>query len=77
MYMATFSAYYVQHFTNFFIGINLFHQDNPVFKNIYIYTHTHTYICMGFPDGTSGKEPACHGRRHRRLRFDPWVGKIP
>ena len=24
-----------------------------------------------------GKESACQGRRHRRHRFDPWVGKIP
>ena len=30
-----------------------------------------------FPGGTSGKEPACQCRRHNRLRFDPWVGKIP
>ena len=27
----------------------------------------------GFPGGTSGKE--C--RRHKRCRFNPWVGKIP
>ena len=32
---------------------------------------------MGFPGGTSGKEPACQCRRHKRHRFDPWVGKIP
>ena len=30
-----------------------------------------------FPGGTSGKEHACQNRRHRRCRFDPWVGKIP
>ena len=30
----------------------------------------------GFPGGTSGKEPACQCRRHRRCGFDPWVGKI-
>ena len=29
---------------------------------------------LGFPSGTSGKEPACQCRRHR---FDPWVGKMP
>ena len=27
--------------------------------------------------GTSGKEPACQCRRHKRLRFDPWVRKTP
>ena len=32
---------------------------------------------MGFPGGTSGKEPACQCGRHKRYRFDPWVGKIP
>ena len=32
---------------------------------------------MGFPGGTSGKEPACLCRRHQRRRFDPWVRKIP
>ena len=31
----------------------------------------------GFPDGTSGKDPACQCRRHERHGFDPWVGKIP
>jgi len=24
----------------------------------------------------SGKEPACQSGRHKRHRFDPWVGKI-
>ena len=33
-------------------------------------------MTCGSPGGTSGKEPACQGRRHR-CRFDPWVGKIP
>jgi len=32
---------------------------------------------MGFPGGTSGKEPACQYRRHKRSGFDPWVWKIP
>ena len=32
---------------------------------------------LGFPAGTSGKEPTCQCRRHRRLEFDLWVGKIP
>ena len=31
----------------------------------------------GFPDGASGKEPACQCRRHKRHGFNPWVGKIP
>ena len=35
------------------------------------------YIKSRFPGSTSGKEPACQCRRHKRCRFDPWVGKIP
>ena len=31
----------------------------------------------GFPGGTSDTESACRYRRHKRLRFDSWVGKIP
>ena len=29
------------------------------------------------PGGTSGKESACQGRRHKKCELDPWVGKIP
>ena len=32
---------------------------------------------LHFPGGTSIKEPACQCRGHKRLGFDPWVGKIP
>ena len=35
------------------------------------------YLSNGFPGGTSGKEPACQCRWHKRCRFDPWVGKTP
>ena len=41
-------------------------------------------LCLGFPKGhqrlpkwSSGKEPACQRRRHKRCRFNLWVGKIP
>ena len=30
----------------------------------------------GFPGGTSGKEPICQCRRHKRHGFNPWVRKI-
>ena len=33
-------------------------------------------VLAQFPGGTRGKEPACQGRRCKRRRFDPWVGKI-
>ena len=36
-----------------------------------------TDCLLGFPAGTSGKEPTCQCRRCRRLGFDLWVGKSP
>ena len=36
----------------------------------------HIYTPM-FPGGASGKESAYQYRRHKRHRFDPWVGTIP
>ena len=32
---------------------------------------------QGFPGGVHGKESACQCTRHKKHRFDPWVGKIP
>ena len=37
----------------------------------------HIHTIQGFPSGTSGKEPACQSRRHKRVRFEAWVGKMP
>ena len=34
-------------------------------------------LLRSFPGGTSGKEPTCQCRRHKRHQFNPWVGKIP
>ena len=34
-------------------------------------------LYMGFPGSSSGRELTCQCRRHKRLRFNPWVGKIP
>ena len=31
----------------------------------------------GFPGGGSSKEPTCQCRKHKRWRFNPWVGKSP
>ena len=33
-------------------------------------------VFLGFPGGTSGKEPTCQCKKCRRLRFDPWVETI-
>ena len=32
---------------------------------------------MGLPRWLSGKEPACQCWRHKRCKFDPWVGRSP
>ena len=32
---------------------------------------------QGLPKWRSGKEFTCQCRRHKRHRFNPWVGKIP
>ena len=40
----------------------------------------HSCIYMHFwslPGGASGKEPTFQSRRHKRLGFDPWVGRYP
>ena len=38
-----------------------------------------TYLLdsMGFPGGTSGKEPSCQRKRHKRHGLNPWVRQIP
>ena len=33
------------------------------------------YVYLGFPGGTSGKEPTCQCRRHKRLRLIPGSGR--
>ena len=42
------------------------------YLSIYLY---HMWCVL--PRWCIGKEFTCQCRRHRRLRFDPWVGKIP
>ena len=32
---------------------------------------------LGFPGGASGKGPTCQCRRHKKHRFNPWVGRSP
>ena len=44
---------------------------------IYLHSiYTVVGVVVGFPSGTSGKEPICQCRRHKRCRLDPWVRKI-
>ena len=46
-------------------------------RDITLLTKVHIVKAMGFPGGTRGKEPACQCRKHKRHRFNSWVGKIP
>ena len=59
-------------------GINklLFLQATAIFSDYFNYQGWLSR-CMCFPCGASGKEPACHCRRLKRHRFDPWTRKIP
>ena len=34
-------------------------------------------LALHQPGGSSGEEPTCQCRRHKRCWFNPWVGKIP
>ena len=45
-----------------------------VFKNLKKKSND---FSKSFPGGTSGKEPICQCRRHKRHRFNPQVRKIP
>ena len=40
-------------------------------------TNGHYHNVWDFLGGVSGKESTCQCRRCKRLRFDPWVRKIP
>ena len=46
-------------------------------RDITLLTKVRIVKAMGFPGGTSGKEPACQCKRRKRRRYNPWVGKIP
>ena len=65
--------------TTFFDLIHLFQfkwrPDNR--NNDYCCYEAVVTTSWGFPGGTCGKEPTCQWRRHRRCRFDPYIGKIP
>ena len=53
----------------------LYHIYQQLLERIYIYIYK--ILNRAFPGGTSGKEPACQCKRHKRLGLDPWVRKIP
>ena len=47
--------------------------------NIFLWSFFYSRYARGsgFSGSSSGKEPDSQCRRHERLRFDPWVRKIP
>ena len=51
----------------------------PGEMNTFIHKKTYIRIIViaSHPGSASGKEPAYQCRRHKRCKFDPWVGKIP
>ena len=40
-------------------------------------TQVRSWALLALGSGASGEEPACQCWRHKRHRFDPWVGKGP
>ena len=50
---------------------------SPLPSFVYVFIITQILWWLGFPGGSSGKEPTCQCRGHKRHRFDPLVGKIP
>ena len=49
-----------------------------IFYHIYFQRHNVRFLLpRGFPGGAGDKESVCYCRRRKRLRFNPWVGKIP
>ena len=44
---------------------------------LYHWNHLYVYIRAGFSGGVSCKELACQCVRHKRCRFNPWVGRSP
>ena len=40
-------------------------------------TRVNKHEGWGFPSGSSGKEPACQRRKHRRCGFNPWSERSP
>ena len=48
-----------------------------LFQGLWLLYSECLFISWGFPSGANGKESICQCRRHKRLGFAPWVGKIP
>ena len=73
--------FYGMHFVTFeFLFVCLLHHTSPVLEACQPQSRpsAHFFVkSMGFPRGSSGKEPTCQCRTRKRRRFDPWVGDDP
>ena len=56
------------------LGIKVLQTANP-YKGSHLFHILRAWV--GYPGGASGKESVCQCRRHERLGFNPWGGKIP
>ena len=56
------------------LGIKVLQTANP-HKGSHLFHILRAWV--GYPGGASGKESVCQCRRHERLGFNPWGGKIP
>ena len=68
---------HTQHFCCIMKGDSEMHLCDCVATDPAAFFVEHYLSLRSFPGGPSGKEPACHCKRHKRHKFDPWVGKIP
>ena len=56
---------------------------NPVQEKTFFFSCFHSLPLLfekgyhAFPGGAGGKGPASQGRKSKRHKFDPWVGKMP
>ena len=43
---------------------------------LYVFSKLIGIVQLLFSGGASGKKPPAYGRRHKRLGFNCWVGKV-
>ena len=53
------------------------HKNTTFFEITILKRYLHPHVHAGLPGGTSGREPTCQCRQHKRRGFNPWLGKIP
>ena len=61
---------------NYMVKLCLVFKKPPNVSRVPVLFFIHASIVWDFLGGTSGKEPICQCRRHKRHGFSPWVRKI-